>query len=912
MPVNVNSGDAAGAAVDDAALRSDIRMLGELLGETITRHHGPELLAQVEHVRAATRGDFKQVATELSEAHLDTAIGLARAFSIYFNLANIAEQVHRGRALAQDRRENGGALARTAERIAQANIPSQEVAELVSKLNVRPVFTAHPTEAARRSVLVKLRRIADFLYSPAHPRLRDRLAEVVDLLWQTDELRLERPEVLDEARNALYYLDEIMRGSLGHVLEDLEGALAGIGVKLPANTRPLTMGSWIGGDRDGNPFVTPEVTANVIGLQRGHAINDLIPLLSRTIEDLSISKKIAGDNETIQKFVNESVASVAGLQDRYLRVNAQEPWRLALTAIRQKLFNTKECLDSNLDHVQGSDYATTAEFLADLDLVRRSLIEVGEEELAVRVIDRTIAVASAVGLHLASLDVREHSARYQDVLAQLVERADPDFEYQTKSSGERLEYLRHELTSTRPLTPNPPPLDADGMHVFGAYTAIKLAQELYGPTVCETAIVSMTRGADDLLAAVIIGREAGLVDLNRKIVAVDFVPLLETVDELQAADRILDELLSTPAYREIVAIRGDVQEVMLGYSDSNKDAGILTSQWEIHLAQRRLRDVAAKYGVRLRLFHGRGGTVGRGGGPTFEAIMAQPFGVLTGELKVTEQGEVISDKYLLPPLARENLALTLAAVLESTVLHRTPNVPAEKMTKWNDVMQLASDSALTTYRNLVQDPLLPAYFDASTPVSELADVHMGSRPARRPDTNAGISGLRAIPWVFGWTQSRQIVPGWFGVGSGLKTARESGNEAELKEMLKSWSFFSNFISNVEMTLAKTDLTVAQNYVDALVPDDLKQIFEIIKTEFELTKTEILNLTGAKELLEDNPALARTLAIRDTYLLPLHHLQITLLKRVRQERKNNVEPESELKRALSITVNGIATGLRNTG
>lgn len=907
MPVN-----AAGAAIDDAALRSDIRLLGELLGETITRHQGAQLLAKVEHVRAATRGDFREVAAQLSEADLETAIGLARAFSTYFNLANIAEQVHRGRAMAQDRRDTGGVLKRTADRIAAADIDPQQIEKIISQLNVRPVFTAHPTEAARRSVLMKLRRIADFLYSPVHPRLRDRLAEVVDLLWQTDEIRIERPEVLDEARNALYYLDEIMRTSLSHVLEDLDGALAGIGVKLPANARPLSLGSWIGGDRDGNPFVTPQVTADVIGLQRSHAISDLIPLLSRTIEDLSISQKIAGENKRIQEFVAKSIKEVAGLHSRYLRVNAEEPWRLALTAVRQKLFNTKDRLDNNADHVAGSDYETTAEFLSDLETIRLSLLEVGNEELAVRVIERTIAVASAVGLHLAALDVREHSARFQDVIAQLVDIADPSFNYRNQSAIERLAFLRKELTSKRPLAGNPPPLNAEGMHVFGAYTAIKHAHEIYGPTVCETAIVSMTRGADDLLAAVIVGREAGLVDLNRNYVAVDFVPLLETVEELQNADRILEDLLSTPEYRKIIEIRGNVQEVMLGYSDSNKDAGILTSQWEIHLAQRRLRDVAAKYEVRLRLFHGRGGTVGRGGGPTFEAIMAQPSGVLSGELKVTEQGEVISDKYILPPLARENLALTLAAVLEASVLHQKPIVPEEKMLKWNLVMQHASDFAFKTYRDLVNHPDLPAYFEKSTPVSELADVHMGSRPARRPDTSAGISGLRAIPWVFGWTQSRQIVPGWFGVGSGLRAAREAGYEIELTEMLKTWTFFANFISNVEMTLAKTDLTVAQNYVDALVPQNLQPMFDTIKAEYELTKTEILKLTGAQTLLESNPSLGRTLAIRDTYLLPLHHLQITLLNRVRSSRQAGHEPDAQLRRALSITVNGIATGLRNTG
>jgi phosphoenolpyruvate carboxylase len=902
MPIN-----AAGTVVDDAALRSDIRLLGELLGETITRHKGQELLDLVERVRAASRVDAHQVADQLADIDLETAIDLARAFSTYFNLANIAEQVHRGRALAQDRKASGGVLARTAAHIQAAGVSVEEVTQAVSRLNVRPVFTAHPTEAARRSVLTKLRRIADFLYAPGHPRLRDRLGELVDLLYQTNELRLQRPEVLDEARNALFYLDEIARGPLGHVLEDLDSALEQIGVHLPVGATPLTMGSWIGGDRDGNPFVTPEVTRDVFVMQRSHAVSNLIPIMDRVIEDLSISRTVAGDEARIEQFLAESVNTVDGLDSRYIRMNFEEPWRLSLIAIRQKLLNTQtQLLD---EPVGGGSYGETSEFLADLNRVRESLVALGTEDVALRVLDRAMIAASAIGLHLAGLDVREHAEKYQETVAQLV---GTEIDYRKFTATERLEFLKAELAEHRILGDGNPALVGDGLITFGAYCEIRDGQNRFGNEVCQTAIVSMTRGADDLLAAVIVGREAGLVDLANGIARVDFVPLLETVDELLAADQILEDLLSSPAYREIVRLRGDVQEVMLGYSDSNKDAGILTSQWQIHLAQRRLRDVANKHGVRLRLFHGRGGTVGRGGGPTFEAIMAQPWGVLDGEIKLTEQGEVISDKYLLPPLARENLALTLAATLEASVLHKTSVVPADKLTKWDDVMDLASATAMNKYRSLVQDPDLPAYFASSTPVGELADVHMGSRPARRPDTSSGISGLRAIPWVFGWTQSRQIVPGWFGVGTGLKAAREAGHGAELAAMLKNWNFFSNFISNVEMTLAKTDMGVAASYVDALVPDELKHLFDVVKAEFELTQQEVLNLTGESAALENSQSLARTLEIRDKYLLPLHYLQVSFLQRVREVRASGQEPDAALSRALSVTVNGIATGLRNTG
>ena len=886
------------AASENTDLRNDVRRLADLLGQTLVRQEGEQLLALVESVRLAGRaGGQDEILNKLTDQQ---TISLVRAFSNFFNLANVAEQVNRSKVLAAEHKSGGSWLSRAVDNILLAQKNNKEFDEKdlqlwLDNFSVRPVFTAHPTEAARRSVLSKMTTIAQLLETPESKVQTQRLAESIDLLWQTDELRLGRPEPLDEAINSIYYLDELLIESVPEVLAEFASEVKRLGVDLSLTARPLSFGTWIGGDRDGNPHITADVTKATIRLQNAHFTRTAFKHLDELRQALSVSTKLAGVSAELEKSVAKDLQLLPEIEDRYRRINVEEPYRLKATAIRHKLAITQARHTNGTPHIAGRSYLDTAELLADFEIMRRSLLAHNGELIANGLLERITRAISAFGITHATMDIREHSDAHHHLISKL---------FGSSSS----EVINKELLSEK--IPDTQGVDEPSSKCLNTFTAIAELIAEYGSEVIESYIISMTKSANDVLAAVLIGKLVGLVSLTDKkpYAKIGFVPLLETVAELRTADKILDELLSNPSYRKIVKLRGDTQEVMLGYSDSNKDAGITTSQWEIHKAQRKLRDVAIKHGVRLRLFHGRGGSVGRGGGPTYDALIALPWGSIDGHIKMTEQGEVISDKFGLPALAKENLELTLAAALEATVLNRKPRQPIDDLNSWNSCMDLISDNAFSAYRNLVDQPDLPAYFYASTPVEQLGNLFLGSRPSKRPDASTGLESLRAIPWVFGWTQSRQIVPGWYGVGSGLKAAREAGKTDLLKTLLKDWHFFRTFISNVEMTLAKTDLEIAQRYVTTLVDPSLHKIFDQIKDEFELTVKELLLLTNKSEVLGNQPILARTLQVRDTYLAPLQLLQISLLKRVRTQK--DIDPL--LSRALLLTINGVAAGLRNTG
>jgi phosphoenolpyruvate carboxylase len=902
----------------DSKLRQDIRELGNLLGNVIREQWGEEFFELVEDVRlgsrsirsADTESDSESILSRLDQASTWEIVRLVRAFTIYFHIANTAEQHYRvPPGLTEPEYEVGAVI----ERALKSGVTPAQISECARGTHIRPVFTAHPTESARRSILSKLRAMDTRLSRPFSAKGRDaawrgRMLELIEGVVQTDELRQNRPGPLDEARNVLYYLEQLATGTTAESVQKFFNALEENGVDTSGVASPLRFGTWVGGDRDGNPNVTAVITRQALGLHNQRALRVLSETIRTLATELSQSTRIIKISSELHDSLQRERAEMPDVFEEYSRLDEEEPYRLKCAYIFRRLVNQLEAA-VEWKTPAGSFYHNAGELLADLQIMQRSLVQNSSKHVAHGPLRRVITTVQTFGFTMAQMDIREDSAETNSAITELMNLSSASTDdFAELSLEERSVALSKELTGRRPLLSSASRPSDRTQEVLDVMEVIRDAQDRLGNDTIDTWIISMTRTAADMKAVFVLSREAGLTLASEGVARLKVVPLFETIEDLRNAAQVMDEYWSDPEVRKIISLQGDSAEVMVGYSDSNKDGGITTSQWELYKAQLELRECAARHGIKLFLFHGRGGSVGRGGGPTREAILAQPSGTVNGVIKITEQGEVISDHFGNRRIAESQLDLIISSVTEASLLHTEPRHSQVELNRWTSAMDSISGDAYRAYRDLVETDGFVEYFTSSTPVEELGSMNIGSRPARRGGKIAGLSSLRAIPWVFGWTQSRQIVPGWFGVGSSLEQAREKGNADLVGHMYANWSFFQTLISNVEMALVKTDIAIAERYVKALVDPALHHIFESVRSEYERTLQQVLQVTGQERLLDRSPVLQRTLNVRAPYIDPLNYLQISLLARHRSKEQTDQLHE----RALLLSINGIAAGLKNTG
>jgi phosphoenolpyruvate carboxylase len=911
---------------DEAPLRDDIRLLGRVLGEVIGSQAGQDVLDLVESTRVEafkirrSEVDRAELAERLSGLDVRSSNHVIRAFSHFSVLANLAEDIHHERRRRFHRREGSppqtGSLAATMALLDEAHLDADVVARELSGALVCPVVTAHPTEVRRRTISQVQRHIADLI------RQRDRSAggEVDDArwsaelwrsvltLWQTALLRLSRLRLQDEIDEALRYYDLSLFEVVPAINAELRRALNERWPDVGLLRRPMLLpGSWIGGDRDGNPFVTADALRRATSRQAETALAHHLDELEALRDELSMSDRLVTPTPELYHLAE------ASRDDSPFR--ADEPYRRALNGISARVAATAHAV---LGRVPGPapqtplpPYDSPDELRADLDVVDTSLRSHGAGALAD---DRLLRLREAVevfGFHLCGLDMRQNSAVHEEVLAELLAWAGVCDDYAALDEAARVELLSGELTMRRPLVRPDAELSDTARGELDVLLAAADQVALLGPRTVPNYVISMCESVSDVLEVAVLLKEVGLLDPGAEggpSSSVGISPLFETIDDLKAAGTTLAAMLDQPLYRSLIASRGDAQEVMLGYSDSNKDGGYLAANWALYRAELDLVEVARAEGVRLRLFHGRGGTVGRGGGPSYEAIRAQPPGAVAGALRITEQGEVIAAKYADPDLARRNLEALVAATLESSLLDIEGL--GEDAEPAYDLLDDLAARAQRAYRALVHEtPGFVEWFRAATPISELGELNIGSRPPSRK-AGTSIADLRAIPWVFSWSQARIMLPGWYGTGSALESWVDGDDDklTRLQELHRTWPFFRTVLSNMGMVLAKTDLGLAARYAE-LVPDEglRARVFDQITAEHERTCRMLLAVTGDDHLLADNPSLARSIRNRFPYLEPLHHLQVEMLRRRRAG-----EDDELTSRNIHLTINGIATALRNSG
>ena len=927
-PLRLAELEARTGDIKEAPLRRDVRSLGMLLGQVLREQAGEQLFGEVEELRQiairrreAQNGEAGQPFSSGlgSVQSLDTvqAYRLARAFAFYFELINLAETNHRKRrrlSLQLSGDTQRGSLRGTLRAMRAAGISGEAAVDWLRSISIIPVFTAHPTEIARRVVMFKRRRIADLLEQLDRIPLSDEQLEQyeesliaeITALWETDEVRTRRPTVRDEVKMGLDYYDASIYGTLPGLYTEVAAAFeAEYGVCLSPAEMPvlLSFGSWIGGDRDGNPYVTPQVTREALQMAREHLLAHyqqelqlILDLLTSSAQQAPVSAELEQRLQNYLDALNTTGQQAFGERYEY------ESYRRFLSCVRVRLAGVGNSfsdgyppvsLDATLTGLPA--YKSAQEFLEDLQIVHASLLENRGPRLAHALIDPLLLEVRTYGLHLQTLDIRQHARLHTAALEE--------------ASAWKCDPARASSVPA-PLTP----ASADVIETFRTIAELKTS---CAPEAIRHYVISGAASSEDVLNVIWLARLGGVRVEGSGAGAGDPglmpVPLFESIEDLRNAPAICRELWQSPSYRQLLESWNNTQEIMLGYSDSNKDGGMLTSTWEIFRAHRALHQVASECGVRLRLFHGRGGTVGRGGGPTHRSIYAQPAGAFTGQIRITEQGEVLNWKYSDVILAERNLELMIAASLDALARPNARN-PQGHFTgvlapEWEAAFAELSDVAFAFYReHILEDPEVLQYFEEATPVAELEHAKIGSRPSRRGGRRS-LADLRAIPWVFGWTQSRQLVPAWFAVGQALESyGQKPGGSAVLATMAREFPLFIDLIRNVEMALAKSDFGIAQLYASLVADAGLRdRVFNKLEAEFHRTRRSILAITGQTELLENNQVLARSIRLRNPYVDPISLIQVDLLRR-----KRAGDDSDAMNRAISATINGISAGLRNTG
>ena len=921
----------------DLPLRDDIRLFGRLLGETVRDQEGDATFAVIERIRQASVHLNQEPAAQAGSQHeaqrealdellntlpRDTMISVVRAFSYFLHLANIAEDQHhirqqRDTALTHDAPQEGS-VRHALDRIEAAGIAPEKVRDFFASALVAPVLTAHPTEISRKCILQSHHEIAALLdrrdrntLTPDESEENEtELRSAVLRLWRTRMLRPNRLAVVDEIRNGISYFDDTFLRELPRLYAQLHDHLARRFPETKWELPPFfRIGSWIGGDRDGNPFATADILRTALRLQSTAVLDFYLEEVHTLGSELSLSR-------TLLKVTPELEALAASSPDNSPH-RVDEPFRRALTGIYARLAATARALDHHeaLRHAVGDahPYSSAEQLRADLDILSDSLHLHGAKLIADGRLRRLRRAVQIFGFHLAPLDLRQNSDVHARTVGELLECAGrlPQGGYAALDEEARIALLSEEIASPRPLYSPFLPYTEESQGELAIFFAVRELRQRYGEAALPNAIISKTDGVSDLLEVALLLKEAGLLRWRggtaRAEADLNIIPLFETIADLRNSAGVMQRLFELPVYRALVESRGQEQEVMLGYSDSNKDGGFLTSGWELYKAEIELTRVFAAAGVRLRLFHGRGGSVGRGGGKSYHAILAQPAGAVSGQIRITEQGEVISSKYATPEVGRRNLEIIAAATLEATLLDLEKET--EPLTD-RATMERLSELAFQAYRHLVYEtPGFSRYFRESTPIAEIAGLNIGSRPAARKPSER-IEDLRAIPWVFSWAQCRLMLPGWYGFGSAVRTwllENPAGLE-QLRRMHATWPFFRTLLSNMDMVMAKADLSIAARYAELVTDPELRvTVFARIRDEFELTRTHLLAIAQQDELLADNPLLRRSIRDRFPYMDPLNHLQVELLRRHRAG-----ESDERVQRGIHMSINGVAAGLRNSG